>query len=151
MMRAPRRVASSTICATSRRGMRSVTTTMSLMPFSIASKTASFVKAGRDRDDGAVDRAAVRLDGLRDRVVDRHAVDVAALAARRDAAHDLRALAVVQALAGQVDGLAARDALDDERRGRVDEDAHVVATASDPAIFATARRAASCIETERSA
>ncbi len=46
MMRAPRSVASSTICATSRRGMRSVTMTMSLTPFSIASKTASFVKAG---------------------------------------------------------------------------------------------------------
>ena len=46
MMRAPRMFASSTICATSRRGMRSVTTTMILMPFSSASKTASFVNAG---------------------------------------------------------------------------------------------------------
>ena len=46
MMRAPSILASSTISATSRRGMRSVTTTTSLMPFSIASKTASFVKAG---------------------------------------------------------------------------------------------------------
>ena len=46
MMRAPRRAASSTIWATSRRGMRSVTTTTSLTLFSIASKTASLVNAG---------------------------------------------------------------------------------------------------------
>ena len=46
MMRAPRSVASSTICATSRRGMRSVTITISLTPFSSASNTASLVKAG---------------------------------------------------------------------------------------------------------
>ena len=46
MMRAPRSVASSTISATSRRGIRSVTITISLMPFSIASNTASLVKAG---------------------------------------------------------------------------------------------------------
>ncbi len=46
MMRAPRRRASSTICATSPRGMRSVTTTTSLTPASIASKTASRVKRG---------------------------------------------------------------------------------------------------------
>ena len=42
MMRAPRRFASSTIWATSLRGTFSVTTTMSSMPFSMASKTASF-------------------------------------------------------------------------------------------------------------
>src|SRR5829696_9256117 len=129
MMRAPRSAASSTICATSRRGMRSVTTTMSLMSFSIASKTASFVKAGGDGHDGAVDRTAVRLDHLRDGVVDRHAVHVAALAAGRDAPDDLRATAVVQALAGEVHGLAPGDALDDERRVGVDQDAHVVASA----------------------
>ncbi len=46
MMRAPRRFASSTICATSKRGMRSVTITMILTPASIASKTASLVNAG---------------------------------------------------------------------------------------------------------
>jgi hypothetical protein len=46
MMRAPRSVASSTICATSARGIRSVTMTISFTPFSIASKTASLVKAG---------------------------------------------------------------------------------------------------------
>jgi hypothetical protein len=46
MMRAPRSFASSTICATCRRGMRSVTTTMSPMPFSMASNTASRVKLG---------------------------------------------------------------------------------------------------------
>src|ERR671939_62917 len=92
MMRAPRRLASSTICATSRRGMRSVTMTMVLMPFSMASKTASFVNAGGNP----------------------------------------RALAVVQALAREVDRLAPGDALDDERRARVDEDAHA---ATPPWIF----------------
>jgi len=46
MMRAPRMPASSTICATSRRGMFSVTTTISWMPCSSASNTASRVKAG---------------------------------------------------------------------------------------------------------
>ncbi len=46
MMREPRMEASSTIWATSPRGMRSVTITISSMPFSIASKTASFVNAG---------------------------------------------------------------------------------------------------------
>ncbi|MEA2368577.1 MAG: succinyl-CoA synthetase alpha subunit, partial [Thermoleophilaceae bacterium] len=42
----PRRPASSTIWATSKRGIRSVTITISLMPASIASNTASFVNAG---------------------------------------------------------------------------------------------------------
>ncbi len=56
------------------------------------------------------------LDGLLDGVEDRHAVDLAALAPRGDAADDLRAGAVVEALAGEVDGLASGDALDDERR-----------------------------------
>src|SRR5262249_20553536 len=46
MMRAPRSVASSTICATSPRGMRSVTMTISLTPASIASNTASRVNGG---------------------------------------------------------------------------------------------------------
>jgi hypothetical protein len=46
MMRAPLRSASSTISATSRRGMRSVTITISLIPRRIDSKTASFVNAG---------------------------------------------------------------------------------------------------------
>ena len=46
MMRAPRSFASSTICATSPRGIRSVTMTMSLTPASMASKTASRVKRG---------------------------------------------------------------------------------------------------------
>jgi hypothetical protein len=78
----------------------------------------------RHGDDRAVDRPAVVLDGLGDRVEDRHAVDLAAQAAGGDAADDLRALAVVEALAGEVDRLAAGDALDDERRVGVDEDAH---------------------------
>ena len=46
MMRAPRSFASSTIWATSRRGMRSVTITMISIPFSIASNTASRVNFG---------------------------------------------------------------------------------------------------------
>ena len=49
--------------------------------------------------------------------------------------------AVVQALARQVDGLAAGDALDDEGGVLVDEDGH--ATPRAPWIFSTARRAAS--------
>ena len=44
--RAPRISASSTICATSKRGMFSVTMTISLTPASSASKTASRVNAG---------------------------------------------------------------------------------------------------------
>ena len=71
---------------------------------------------GRDGHDRAVDRPAVGLDGLGDGVEHRHAVDVAAEPARRHAADDLRAGAVVEALAREVDGLAAGDALDDERR-----------------------------------
>ena len=92
----------------------------------------------------AVDRAAVVLDALRDGVEHRDAVDVAPAAARRDAADDPRAAAVVEALAGEVHGLAPGDALDDERRVRVDEDAHAEAPA-------TARRAASSSDTPRSA
>ena len=46
MMRAPFMSASSTIWATSPRGIRSVTMTISLIPLRIASKTASLVKAG---------------------------------------------------------------------------------------------------------
>ena len=46
MMRAPWASASSTICATSPRGMRSVTITMSSTPFSIASNTASRQNTG---------------------------------------------------------------------------------------------------------
>ena len=82
MMRAPRRLASSTISATSRRGMRSVTTTISLIPFSIASKTASLVKAGGTVTTAPSMGRAVVLDRLLDRVEDGHAVDLAALAAR---------------------------------------------------------------------
>ena len=101
-------------------------------------------EGGGDGDDRAVDRAPVVRDGLVDGVEDGHAVDVAAPAPRRDAADDLRALAVVQALAREVDRLAPGDALDDEGRGLVDEDAHAGAPS-------TASRAASCSEVERSA
>src|SRR6185503_3746409 len=51
-------------------------------------------------------------------------------------------------LAREVDGFASRDALDDEGGVFVDEDAH--AGVAVPWIFSTARRAASCIDTERS-
>ena len=78
MMRAPRSAASSTISATSRRGIRSVTITISLMPFSIASNTASLVKAGGTVTTEPSIGAAVVRDGLGDRVEDRHAVDLAA-------------------------------------------------------------------------
>ncbi len=101
-------------------------------------------EGGGDGDDRAVDRAAVVLDRLGDGVEDRHAVDLAALAAGGDAADDLGA--VVEALAGQVDRLAAGDPLDDEGRLLVQQDAHAGA----PWILATARPAASHIETERS-
>ena len=142
MMRAPRRLASSTISATSRRGMRSVTTTISLTPFSIASTTASLVKAGGTVTTAPSGARAVVLDDLLDGVEDRHAVDLAALAARGHAADDLRA--EVEALARQVHGLAPGDALDDEGEVLVEKDAH------QPCTFATARPAASHIETERS-
>ena len=46
---------------------------------------------GGDGDDRALDRASVVLDRLLDRVEHGHAVDVAALAAGRHAADDLRA------------------------------------------------------------
>ena len=81
-------------------------------------------EGGGDGDDRAVDRAPVVGDRLVDGVEDGHAVHVAALAPGRDAADHLRALAVVQALAREVDRLAPGDALDDEGRGLVDEDAH---------------------------
>src|SRR5205085_8206983 len=97
---------------------------------------------GGNRDHRPVDRGAVVLDRLGDRVEHRHAVHIASLAAGRDAAHDPGAGAVVQALPGQIDRLAPGDALDDERRGLVDQDAH---TAS------AARRAASFNDTVRSA
>ena len=108
MMRAPSASASSTICATSRRGMRSVTITISLMPCSSASNTASLVNAGGTVTTEPSIGGAVVLHRLLDRVEHRHAVHVAALAPRRHAADDLRARAVVEALARQVDGLAAR-------------------------------------------
>ncbi len=73
-------------------------------------------EGGGDGDDRAVDRGAVVRDGLGDGVEHRHAVHLAAEPPGRDAADDLRAGAVVEALARQVDGLAAGDALDDEGR-----------------------------------
>ncbi len=78
-------------------------------------------EARRHRDHRAVD-GAVLGDHVAHAVVDRHAVDVAAGAAGRHAADDLRA--VVEALARQVHGLAAGDALDDEGGVLVDEDGH---------------------------
>ena len=58
------------------------------MPLSIASNTASLVNAGGTVTTEPLGRA-VALDDLLDRVEDGHAVDLAALAARGDAADDL--------------------------------------------------------------
>ncbi len=124
MMRAPFASASSTIWATSRRGIRSVTITISSMPCSSASNTASLVKAGGTVTTEPFTGRAVVLDRLLDGVEHRHAVHVAALAAGRHAADDLRALAVVEALARQVHGLAPGDALHDEGGVLVDQDRH---------------------------
>ncbi len=80
---------------------------------------------GRDGHDRAVGSTPpCVLDGLRDRVEHGHPVHLAAEAPGGDAADDLGAGAVVEALAREVDGLAAGDALDDERRRRLDQDAH---------------------------
>ena len=62
--------------------MRSVTITISLTPASIASKTASLVKAGGTVTTEPSGTGRRVLDELRDGVVDGHAVDLAALAAR---------------------------------------------------------------------
>src|SRR5262249_5741423 len=75
---------------------------------------------GWDRDDGAVDVRPLR--DLPHAVIDGHAVDVPALPARGHAADD--PAAVVEALAGQVHGLPAGDALHDEGRLAPDEDRH---------------------------
>ena len=62
------------------------------MPFSIASNTASLRERRRDGHDADPSiGAAVMRDRLRDGVEHRHAVDVAARAAGRHAADDLRA------------------------------------------------------------
>jgi hypothetical protein len=58
-----------------------------LTPFSIASNTASLVNAGGTvTTEPSIGRRGARR--LRDGVEDRHAVDLAALAARRHAADD---------------------------------------------------------------
>ena len=170
MIRAPRMFASSTISATSRRGIRSVTTTISLIAVLDRLDHRVLGEGGGDGDHGAVGGRAVVLDDLLDRVEDGHAVDLAALAARGDPADDLRA--EVEALAGQVHGLAAGDALDDEGEVLVQQDGHqvplslrgvrlssgvAVTPASpiapsplEPWTLATARPAASHMETVRS-
>src|SRR4029077_18625951 len=102
-------------------------------------------EGGGDGDDRAVDRPAVVLDRLGDGVEDRHAVHLAALAARGRGADPLGA--VVEALAGQVHRLATGDALDDEGGLLGEQDAH---QAGAPWTLATARPAASQRETERS-
>src|SRR6185369_15060619 len=82
--------------------MRSVTTTMSLMPASSASKTASRVNAGGT----ATTDASTRVCCIASRTVSNPG------APRRDAADDLGP--EVEALARHAHRLAARDALDDE-------------------------------------
>ena len=88
MIRAPCGSASSTIWATSARGIRSVTITTSRMPFAIASNTASLVNAGGTVTTEPSIGAAVVGDGLGDGVEHRDAVDVAAEPAGGDAADD---------------------------------------------------------------
>src|SRR5439155_838193 len=85
------------------------------------------------------DRAVDALPGrdVAHAVVDRDAVHVPPGAAGGHAADDLRP--VVEALAGQVHGLAPGDALDDDRRVPVDEDGHqllILATARPAAVLA---------------
>src|SRR5204863_661706 len=63
-----------------------------------------------------------RRDRLGHRVEHRHAVHLAAALARRDAAHDLRA--VGHHLLRMERAVAAGDALDDQARALVDQDAH---------------------------
>ena len=86
MILAPRSMASSTISATSRRGIRSVTITNELDAVPRRLEHGVLRERGGDRDDGPVDRAAVVRDGLRDRVEDLDAVDLAAETTRRDTA-----------------------------------------------------------------
>ena len=133
--------------------MRSVTITISLMPFSIASNTASLVKAGgtvtTEPSIGAPWWATACA------TVSNTGTPCTSRPSRpgRDAADDLRAGAVVQALARQVDRLAAGDALDDEGRARRRSGS---TSGASPRvrrawIFSTARRAASFSDTLRSA
>ena len=82
MIRASWASANSTIWATSRRGIRSVTITTSLTPLATASSTASLVNAGGTVTTEPSIGAAVVLDRLRDGVEHRHAVHVAAEPAR---------------------------------------------------------------------
>ena len=82
MMRAPRGAASSTIWATSPRGMRSVTITTSFDAVLDRLEHGVLREGRRHGDHRAVDRPAVVLHRLRDGVEDRHAVDVAAEPAR---------------------------------------------------------------------
>ena len=77
-------------------------------------------EGGRHRQHRAID--VMLRDRFLYRVVDRHAVDVAAAPAGRHAADDLRS--VIEALAGHVHRLAAGDALDDERAVLVYKDGH---------------------------
>ena len=105
-------------------------------------------EGGGDGDDRPVDGAPMVRHGLGDGVEHGHAVDVAAQPAGGDPADDLGAGAVVQAFAGEVDRLAAGDALDDEGGVGVDQDRHQAAL---PWMRSTARRAASLSETDRSA
>ena len=66
--------------------------------------------------------APASVDGVRDRVEDRDALDVLAALARRDARDDVRPVRLVaQAVKA---ALAAGEALDDEPRVVVDDDRH---------------------------
>src|SRR3954447_24497596 len=125
-------------------------------------------EGGRNRHDGAVGHVAELLAELLHGVVHGHAVHLAAAPAGGDAADDLGA--VVEALAGQVDGLTPGDALHDEGGALVDQHQGASVTSPEvrssspgalatsgpeplppaPPIFSTARLAAPCSDTERS-
>ena len=74
----------------------------------------------RHGDEAGVDLGMLG-EGLGDGVVDGHAVDVLAALARRHAGHDVRA--VVEHLHRDPPALLSRDALDEDSRVFVDQDA----------------------------
>ena len=133
--------ARSTIWATSRRGMRSVTTTISLIPFSSASRTASLVNAGgtvTTEPSGTAPACSTTCA-----TVSKTSTPWTSrpFLPGRDTADDLRP--VVQALAGEVHGFPPRDSLDDEGGVAGKKDAH-------PRNLLHSTPRSLCMETERS-
>ena len=110
----------STNCATCLRGMRSVTTTISLMPASIASKTASAANAGGTETT----EASTRSRAVKARTVSSTGTPCTSRPLRPGVTPPTQLRAVVEHLAGHRHGLAAGDALDDEGGVLVDQDGH---------------------------